>query len=449
MLKKVLLTLVMFFTLLIGINEVDAASISISSNKSSVIVGNTVTFTVTITGGGTIGQAYGSVNASSNLTLLSGSSGTSINYYNGNNEKTKTLTYTYKYKANSSGDATLTVSGVEVGNLETGQFEKANTKTKTISIVKSTGNNNSGSSSSGNNTGGTTSTKKEYSSNNNLSKLEIEGYDLSPKFDKDTTEYKLILDQSIEKIKINTKTEDDKASVSGDGEKNLSLGENTIEVKVTAENGNEKVYKIIISVEDLHPIEVKIDKEKYTIVKKNNDLIEAIENFEETTLKIDEQDVVAYLNPNTKVSLVILKDKENKLGYYIYNAHDNTYEKYRYIDINNINLQLLDSPKIPKNFVSDKITIQEQDVEIYKIKKSHKVGLIYGVNTANGNTGYYVYDKNEETLSKYYDEEISIYQEENTKLKNIIMILVGSFSLIVIICIIVSLVKNKKKKYRF
>lgn len=448
MFKKVLLTLVFIFTLLIGINKVDAASISISSNKSSVIVGNTITFTVTITGGGTIGQAYGSVNASSNLTLLSGSSGTSINYYNGNNEKTKTLTYTYKYKANASGDATLTVSGVEVGNLETGQFEKANTKTKTISIVKSTGSSNSGSN-SGNNTGGTTSTKKEYSSNNNLSKLEIEGYELSPKFEKNITEYKITIDQSVEKIKINTKTEDDKASVSGDGEKNLSLGENTIEVKVTAENGNEKIYKLIISVEDLHPIEVKIDKKKYTIVKKNNDLIEVLENFEETTLKIDEQDVIAYLNPNTKVSLVILKDEENKLAYYSYNANDNTYEKYRYIDINNINLQLLNSSEVPNNFIKDKITIQEQEVDIYKIKKSHKVGLIYGVNTASGNTGYYVYDKNEETLSKYYDEEISIYQEENQKLKNIIMLLIGSFSLVVIICIIISLVKSKKKKYRF
>jgi len=449
MFKKGLLVVVTVFTMLIGIYEVDAASISISSNKSSVIVGNTVTFTVTISGGGTIGQAYGSVSASSNLTLLSGSSGTSINYYNGTGEKIKTLTYTYKYKANSSGNATLTVSGVEVGNLETGNFEAASTKTKTISVVKSSGNSNNSDNSNSSSSGGTTSSKKEYSSNNNLSKLEVEGYELTPKFDKNTTEYKITVDQSVESIKINTKLEDDKASVSGDGEKNLSLGENTIEVKVTAENGNEKVYKIIVLVEDLNPIKVKIDKKEYTVVKKNNDLIEKLENFEETTLKIDDQDVVAYLNPNTKVNLVILKDEDNKLGYYIYNAHDNSYEKYRYIDINGVNLQLLDAKQKLDNFKKYKITIHEESVDIYKIKKSHKVGLIYGINTANGNTGYYVYDKNEETLSKYYDEEISIYKNENTKLKNIIMILVGSFSFVVIVCLIVSLVKSKRKKRRF
>lgn len=441
MIKKGLLTLVTIFTLLIGINTVDAASVSISSNKSSVIVGNTVTFTVTINGGGVIGQAYGSVKASSNLTLLAGSSGTSISYYNGNNDQTKTLTYTYKYKANASGTASITVSGVEVGILETGNFETVSTQSKNISIVKS--------SSSGSSSNGTTSNKKEYSKNNNLSSISIEGYELEPKFNKDTTEYKLTVDESVEKIKIDAKVEDNKAAVTGAGEINLSPGTNTIELKVIAENGNEKKYKIVISVEDLHPIKVKIDKNEFTVVKKNNDLIEPLENFKETTIKIDDQDTVAYSNPNTNVTLVILKDKDNKLGYYIYNAHNNTYEEYNYISINNVNIQLLSTNEKLENFEKYQTTIHDVTVDIYKIKKSHKVGLIYGVNTANGNTGYYVYDKNEDTLSKYYDEEINIYKEENIKLKNTIMILVGSFSLILIIILIVSLVKSKKRKYRF
>lgn len=441
MIKKGLLTLVTIFTLLIGINTVDAASVSISSNKSSVIVGNTVTFTVTINGGGVIGQAYGSVKASSNLTLLAGSSGTSISYYNGNNDQTKTLTYTYKYKATGTGTASITVSGVEVGILETGNFETVSTQTKNISIVKS--------SSSGASSNGTTSNKKEYSKNNNLSSITIEGYELDPKFNKDVTEYKLTVDQSVEKITINAKTEDTKASVTGAGEINLSPGTNTIELKVIAENGNEKKYKIVISVEDLHPIKVKIDKDEFTVVKKNNDLIEPLENFKETTIKIEDKDTVAYSNPNTNVTLVILKDKDNKLGYYIYNAHNNTYEKYHYISINNVDIQLLNNNEKLQNFEKYQTTIHDVTVDIYKIKKSHKVGLIYGVNTANGNTGYYVYDKNEDTLSKYFDEEINIYKEENIKLKNTIMILVGSFSLIIIIILIVSLVKSKKRKYRF
>lgn len=443
MFKKGLLTIFTILISMIGINSVDAASISISSNKSSVIVGNTVTFTVTISSGGNIGQAYGSVSASSNLTLQSGSSGTSINYFNGNNEQIRTLTYTYTYKANASGDASITVSGVEIGNLETGAFEAASTTSKTISVVKS------GTSSSGSSGGSNNKPAKKYSSDNDLKSLEIEGYELEPKFDKGTLEYKLTLDQSVEMVKVNAKANDDKASVKGTGEVNLSLGENTIEIKVIAENGNEKVYKLIISVEDLHPIEVEVDKKKYTIVKKNNELIELLENFEEIKLNIEEQEVVGYNNPNTNVNLVILKDEDNKLGYYVYNSHDNSYVRYRYININGINLQLLDSNEKLHNFDKYKVTVQEEEIDIYKIKKSHKVGLIYGTNNANGNTGYYVYDKNEETLSKYFDEEISLYKSENEKLRNVIMLLIGSFSLVVIVYVIILLVRSKKKKRKF
>ena len=35
-------------------------------------------------------------------------------------------------------------------------------------------------------------------------------------------------------------------------------------MSLTAENGNEKKYKIIVSVEDLNPIQVKIGEDKYT-----------------------------------------------------------------------------------------------------------------------------------------------------------------------------------------
>jgi hypothetical protein len=291
--------------------------------------------------------------------------------------------------------------------------------------------------------------KHVHISDNDLKSLEIEGYELEPKFDKGTLEYKLTLDQSVEMVKVNAKANDDKASVKGTGEVNLSLGENTIEIKVIAENGNEKVYKLIISVEDLHPIEVEVDKKKYTIVKKNNELIELLENFEEIKLNIEEQEVVGYNNPNTNVNLVILKDEDNKLGYYVYNSHDNSYVRYRYININGINLQLLDSNEKLHNFDKYKVTVQEEEIDIYKIKKSHKVGLIYGTNNANGNTGYYVYDKNEETLSKYFDEEISLYKSENEKLRNVIMLLIGSFSLVVIVYVIILLVRSKKKKRKF
>jgi len=436
--------------------SVDAASVSITADKASVIVGNTVTFTVTIQGGGTIGQAYGNVSGSSNLSLQAGSSGTAINYYNGNNESTKNLTYTYKYKATSAGVATITVSGLEIGILETGSFETPGAVSKSVTVVKPATNSSSGSSggSSGNssgsssNKGGTVAEKKEYSSDNNLKSLEIEGYKLEPGFKSDVLEYKLTVDQSVEKIKVTALASHGKASVNGGGEISLSGGENTIEIKVTAENGNEKKYKITVMVEDLHPISVKIGKDEFVVVKKNNDLIEKLENYEETTIKINEQDVVAYLNPKTKVTLVLLKDSKNQVGYYIYEASDNSYSKYHYINIHEVVLQLLDYEDKLHNYKKYKVQIQTEDVDIYKIDEKHNVGLVYGRNVATGNTGFYVYDKNEETLSKYYDEEVKLYKEEVSKMKQYLMIFMGVVSFVGIICLVVSLVQVKRRKRR-
>lgn len=422
--RRVKCILIGFCTFLLFGLDVNASSLSIWANAFNVKLGNTVTISVKAAD---LGGEF-KVTSSDQSVLAGGT----------NSVWLENDTYTFDFVAKKLGSATITVSAIDAAT--TGAEAFSGSKSVTLNVVSSY---------SGNWSGGTTAEKKEYSSNNDLSSLSIDGYDLDPKFDKGTLEYKVQVDQSVEKINISAKAYDDKASVSGDGERSLSLGENTIDVKVTAENGNEKVYKIIVMVEDLNPIGVNVDKKKYTIVKKNNDLIDVLDNFEEKVINIRDQEVVSYYNPNTKVSLVILKDEDNNLGYYIYDKKKDNYSEYRYIMVGGINLQLLDNDKGLDNFDKYSITVDEKKVDIYKVKNSSKMGLVYGVNNATGDVGYYVYDKVLNTLSRYYDEEINIYKDENEKLKNIIVGLIGVFSLSVIIFVIVSLIKKKKKRYKF
>ena len=201
-------------------------------------------------------------------------------------------------------------------------------------------------------------------------------------------------------------------------------------------------------VEDKNPIKVVINNKNYTVVKKNNDLIEKLEHFDETKIKINEAEVIAYQNAKTKLTLVLLKDEENKIDYYIYNKIDKTYTKYSYIKIGTITLQLLANNEKLTNFKKYQTTIQNETVSIYKIEENNKVGLIYGTNIKTGNTDYYVYDAVEETLSRYYDEEINIYKEKTSKFKEYLMITIGIVSLATIITIIVSLIKTKGKRKR-
>ena len=400
---SIILMIISFQLFNINVNAA-SASATISVSTSNTVIGNTGTATLTISSDEHIGQIYGTF--------------------------------------------TCEVKNLEIGTLESQDWPTASATPKTIKVVKATSGTSSNKPSSGGGTssGGTTSSKKEYSANNFLNSLEIEGNELNPKFNKETTEYKLTVDQSIEKIKVNASAEDKKASVAGTGEINLSPGENTIEIKVTAENGNEKKYKIVVSVEDLHPIKVIIDKTEYTIVKKNNNLIDKLEHYEETTTKIDEQDVIAYTNKKTNTTLILLKDKENAINYYIYNEKDNKYEKYEYIKINNITIQLLNEKQAKTNFKKYETTIGEVKTNIYKLNKKSKTGLIYGVNVVTGNKDFYLYDEEEQTISRYYSDEIDIYKEETLKYQKYLLIAIATFSLVIIITIICSIIKTKKNK---
>ena len=441
--KRIISILILLTCLFVPKIYVNAASASanIKLSTSNTVVGNSGTATLTITSDSPIAQVWG--------TFSCGALGKQDLSYSATSSPGKSKSYTISWKASKTGTYTCEVTGLEVGILDgsdTGAWPNVSVSPKTIKVVAATpkpstgGGSNSGSTGS---SGGTTADKKEYSKDNDLKSLSVEGYGLIPNFDKNILEYKLTLDQSVEKVKINASANDSKAKVNGTGEFNLSNGENVFEIKVTAENGNEKKYKIIVTVSDLNPIKVNIGKNEYTIVKKNNNLIGKLDYFEEKNIIIDNQDVISYENPNTKITLVLLKDKDSKIDYYIYNEKENTYKEYKYITINGTTIQILDNAPKNNNYKKYVLELQDKKIDFYKIKESHKVGLIYGTNVKTGNTGFYVYDKNEETLSKYYNEEVNIYKKKNEELKNIIMILIGGISLILILIVIKSL-KSKK-----
>ena len=423
--KKIKYFLFLVLTFLMFKPNVSAGSLSIWASASNVTVGSKVTISVNVKNlAGTF-----NVTSSNNSVLSGGVTG----------EWLEDDTYTFSFTAKSTGKATITVLATDVADFDTdGAFSGA--KSVTLNVVAKQ------KPSGGSSSGGTTADKKEYSSDNTLKSLSIEDYEFEPTFDKNTTEYKLTVDQSIEKVKVTATANHAKASVSGTGEINLSSGENTIEIKVTAENGNEKTYKIIITVEDLNPIKVMVAKDEFTIVRKNNNLIEPLADYEEITLNLNEQEIVAYENTKTNVTLVLLKDKDNNIEYYVFNKFKNSYTKYHSISVGGVTLQLLAPDYTLKHYKKYSLELQEEKIDYYKVKESHKVGLIYGTNLKTGHTGYYVYDKNEETLSKYYDEEVKLYQEELKKMKSYLMICVGVVSLVSIISIIISIKKSKKKR---
>lgn len=83
--------------------------------------------------------------------------------------------------------------------------------------------------------------------NANLSKLQINQEGLTPNFNKDKTNYCVTVSDKVGELKITAEPEDLNAKVSIVGNTELKNGDNKIDITVTAQNGNKKVYTIIVT----------------------------------------------------------------------------------------------------------------------------------------------------------------------------------------------------------
>ena len=270
-----------------------AGSASISASNT-VVNGNNITATVTLKD-----MAAWNIN----ITGSGATNGCSTKEVgdSGNGQNT-TKKFYLTCKANKLGTITFNLSG-DITSSD--GVNKAVSGSKKVTVVK----------------------PREKSTNNNLKSLSVEGYSLSPEFNKDTLEYTVELEASVEKIMVNAEKADSYASLSGGGEITVSEGDNRIEIKVTSETGNEKTYVINAVVKDSNPITTTIDNKELTVVKKASSLTKP-DLFEETKIQINDMEVPAFYNETTKTTLVGLRDENGKIELYIYDQEKNSYQKY-------------------------------------------------------------------------------------------------------------------------
>ena len=246
-LKTILITSICIISLLLLSTISNAATLSISTSKTTVAPGETFTVTVSLNGGaGKISASTSNGTGSLGNTWLDNSSAT------------------FSCTAGSSGTVTISASGL-AADYTTGEDENLS-RSASVTIKQpetttpssgnnnsNTGGNNGNSNTSSNNnssSGGTTSrpstntTTDTRSSNSNLSVLQIAEGSITPEFSSGTLEYQINVPNEITKLTITATPEDSNAIVKIAGNEELVVGENAIEVVVTAENGSTTVYKI-------------------------------------------------------------------------------------------------------------------------------------------------------------------------------------------------------------
>lgn len=97
------------------------------------------------------------------------------------------------------------------------------------------------------------------SSDNYLKSLSIEGYDLYPKFSRQNETYTIyVKDDNINTFNVTAEADNENAKIEGIGNVSVSQEERIINIKVTAENGDLKVYTINIENEANKPKKINI-----------------------------------------------------------------------------------------------------------------------------------------------------------------------------------------------
>jgi len=423
--KRKIFNLFIMISLLLVPFKVFAASGSINvTGTNSAVVGSTITVTVKLSSSTGIGSWEYLINYdSSMLKLIEGK--TKVADFTSEKGGVKSKSYTLKFKALKSGNAKVSVGSYAMYAYTDESSMSVSAGSKTIKIMTQA------------------ELEATYSKNNNLKSISVDGYEITPTFKKDVLEYSVELPSNVESIKVSASVEDSKARVSGTGEISVSEGENKIELVVTAENGSTKTYTINANVIDASPIEVSVNGEKWTIIKRAS-LLTKPELFTETSVKIGDNDIPAFYSEITKLTLVGLKNSEGLIKLFTYK--DGKYEEYNELKLGNSTL-LLKPLKEKDFFKKTSIMINEIKYDCLKVSEKSDYALFYALNMQTGKKDYYLYDSNEQTLQRYDDELVNVLLEElkeekeNTK---ILYVIIAVLIIFVIVIMITFSAKNKK-----
>ncbi len=410
--------------------KVNAATLNVNITPSSnkVVVGNTVTYTVTISSNTLLGSLrYNFSYDSSKLTYVSGSTLNDAPYFNGNK---KSATYTFKFKAKASGTATVKFNIYEAIDWDLNNFSYNSTTSKTTAIITQA------------------ELEASYSKNNYLSNLKVDNYSITPKFNKSTSNYSLTLENDVREINISGSKDDSKSTVSGLGKHTLEEGDNKINIVVTAQNGSSRTYTLNVTVRELSPIVVNVNGNSLNVVRKRELLQLPNSNYKETTVKINEEEVPAFINNTTNTTLVGLKDKEGKVSLYLYDGKN--YKEYKEYSFDSIIITEAKSSDIPEGYEETKIKIGDDEITAYKSKtQNNDYYLIDAINISTGEENIYQYNKKENTIQIFNKDLLNKIDDLEGKNQSYMYAIVFLGALLIVtylVLLIMNIKKGKKPK---
>lgn len=455
--------------------HVYAQGLGLSVSSSSIAVGKTVKVTVSMPSGyfGTV-----VISSSDEGVLSNGGDGVTNIGDAAGYPTSQSFSFTAKGAGSCTIKAYCTVVGDAEGNDAGGVITGASTK---VTVTSASSNNDSNSNKDNkDNTGNDSNSNKDNenkeekkSSNASLGSLVISAGTLSPEFSAATKDYTATVDYSCSSLAVTANPADSKASVTSvTGNDSLEVGENTVSVVVTAEDGSTSTYNIVVTrraEDDPENADKQDNWKKFNINGTEwnmvNDIPEDVvpEGFEHSKTVIDGLEYNTLHGTFGDITLVYLQSESGN-GLFVYDAAQNA--AYEFVRINSeshfIVVLLPKVDDVPDGYNEVSLSIEGKGVATAYQTKAEKTDdqtkdfyLVYAMND-NGESGWYTYDSIDGTYMRTELSTPTVAQEENDTTKselvpgiaNKYLVLAAILVLVIVILallLLVVIVKNKKR----
>ncbi len=415
--------------------EVRGLPCTVSFSDPSVTVGNNVTVNVWVSG--QVGAAtIRLVFDSRYLQYVSGDLGT-YGKVSGNtvtldkeNAGSGNMSFSMTFKALQTGRTTIDCTSYDISDgTDDPQSMSVNMGNSTVTI----------------------NAQPTASSNNNLSSLSISPGTLSPGFSAGTTSYRASVSNSTTSVAVSATAADGKARVAVWGNTGLDVGNNTVTVQVTAENGSKKTYTITVNraagstggntggntggsapAPDDTPSpsptatpepQVTVTLPDDTQLPVSNQLPEGVSvpaGFEPSQVEVDGLSIPTAVHKEGNLTAVYLAgDEEHPAGFYFYNEKTREVQPMTQVAMSSGKLVPVDLPQdleLPQGYASTLMELGGQQ---------HTLLIPDGVEEPNhyivcaldeeGVMGLYLYDVEQESFQRYQFLQLPQEEPEQTE----------------------------------
>ena len=461
--KKIKILLISLISMFAFNTSVYAASSSISVSSGNVYVGDSFTVSLYVTSSAAWNVHVTSSGPVSGCTIHQADASADALDTNRSFSATCTATGEGTVVIRLSGDVTSASDGNAVsvsGSRSVSVSQKpAPTPSPTPSQPGNNTNKNNNNQTNNNNNkqNSTQNDGDNKSKNNNIKNISVDGYNL---IKVDSNNYTLSVTNDVTNINVKATAEDSKSKVTGTGNHNINVGENNIEIIVTAENGSQNKINIKVTrkdgyyLEDLDSIlnnnkitDINITIKSDTIITKED--LEKIKNIKKAVKfnYYNDDKSLAYswiidgskIKTTSNLSTIITSNSDNKKDILkLSNYADGLFVVLKQNDLpSGTKLKLFVGNKYENNdFVN---VYSYRNNKLYLLKNKIKLDNGYIEFSLDNTSEYFV------TMSTIPNTDITTSVENNEKI-SILPVIILIICLIVIGIIIIFIIKNKRKK---